>query len=124
MIRLLAALFLLTSSAALAERVAWPDLAKVCHVKGRAASEGDIKKGCAAFLLQSNGRYVGRPIKLLIPQYAFHIEDGTGKRTPVVVIQAEEGQGLQAVGYRVVGSDELGVSLLTELQLLGTKRPK
>lgn len=83
-----------------------------------------MKAGCAAFLIQSNGKYVGKPVRLAIPQYAFHIEEGTGKRTPVVVIQAEEDRSIKAVGFKVVGSEQLGVALINELQLLGMQPPR
>jgi len=59
-----------------------------------------------------------------IPQYAIHVEEGTGKQTPVIIIQAEEHNGIQTIGYRIVGSSEVGICLLRELRLLGTKKPE
>lgn len=107
-----------------AEKVDWPLLTQTCFVKGRPATEDDVKKCCAAFVIKAQGKSAGVPLSIDIPQYAIHIEEGSGKETPVIVIQAEENGGIQAVGYKVVGSSSVGASLLRELRLLGTKRPK
>jgi hypothetical protein len=102
----------------------WPDLPQTCFVKGRPASEEDARKGCAVFVIKQQGQLAGTPLNIEIPQYAIHVEDGTGKETPVVVIQAEENAGIQAVGYKEVGTSAVGAALLRELHLLGTKKPK
>lgn len=101
--------------------IAWPDLPKTCFVKGRPATEDDLTKGCAAFVIKVQGKV--SPLDIEIPQYAIHVEDGTGKETRVIIIQAEEGQGIQTVGFIIVGTSSMGASLLREVRLLGTKKP-
>lgn len=119
---LLAALFL-TPALALGQTIAWPDLPQTCFVSGRSATNEDVDSGCAAFLINVKGKAAGTPIKMDIPQYAMHIEAGTLKETPVVIIQAEQNGKIKAVGYKEVGTEQLGAALLKELRLLGTKKP-
>ncbi|KAA8705141.1 hypothetical protein [Pseudomonas proteolytica] len=119
---LLAALFL-TPALALGQTIAWPDLPETCFVSGRSATNEDVDSGCAAFLINVKGKAAGTPIKMDIPQYAMHIEAGTLKETPVVIIQAEQNGKIKAVGYKEVGTEQLGAALLKELRLLGTKKP-
>lgn len=119
---LLAALFL-TPALALGQTIAWPDLPQTCFVSGRSATNEDVDSGCAAFLINVKGNAAGTPIKMDIPQYAMHIEAGTLKETPVVIIQAEQNGKIKAVGYKEVGTEQLGAALLKELRLLGTKKP-
>ena len=54
------------------------------------------------------------------PEYAYHREGG--KRTPVIVVQAEEAQGLQLVGVRLPNGKGL-VLPLKSVQLLGKTPP-
>jgi hypothetical protein len=107
-----------------ASGIAWPPLEDVGHVKGRAATEADVAKGVAAFALKSEGKPAGKPIRMRIPQYAFHVDEQTGKKTPVVLIQAEEGQGMRIAGYVDVRSGKKEVGLLSELRLLGATPPR
>lgn len=107
-----------------ASNVAWPELPHTCFVKDRPATEEDVKKGCAAFVIKAHNQLAGTPLNIKIPQYAIHVDEKTGKEAPVVVIQAEENAGIQAVGYAEVGSSAIGAALLRELHLLGTVKPK
>ncbi|WP_197388332.1 hypothetical protein [Ralstonia pseudosolanacearum] len=59
-----------------------------------------------------------------IPQYAFHVDGASGKKTPVIVLQAEERSGIKAVGYKEVQTSTIGAGLLSEMQLLGTSKPR
>lgn len=120
---LLLAVLFLTPTLALAQTIAWPDLPETCFVSGRSATNEDVDRGCAAFLINVKGKAAGTPIKMDIPQYAMHIEAGTLKETPVVIIQAEQNGKIKAVGYKEVGTEQLGAALLKELRLLGTKKP-
>lgn len=123
-IRWLTAAFLsLLSGAALAGGQAWPDLPRTCYVSGRAATVADVKAGCAVFVASSNGKLIGKPLNIEIPQYAIHVDKKTGKKTRVIVIQAETAQGLKLVGYKDVGSRKRVVDSLGSLRLLGSKRP-
>ncbi|MHA6574125.1 hypothetical protein [Pseudomonas yamanorum] len=122
--RKLTLLFLtLIPTLALAEAITWPDLPDTCFVSGRSATSQDVDTGCAAFLINVKGKPAGTPIKLDIPQYAMHIDEGTGKETPVILIQAEENGDVKAVGYKELGTGQLGAALLREVRLLGTKKP-
>jgi len=120
---LLLAILAMTSTLAVAETIAWPDLPDTCFVSGRSATNQDVDNGCAAFLINVKGKAAGTPIKLEIPQYAMHVEEGTGKETPVIIIQAEENGDIKAVGYKELGTEQLGAALLKEVRLLGTKKP-
>ena len=117
------ATLLIASTQANAEAITWPDLPHSCFVSGRPATSADVDTGCAAFLINVKGQAAGTPIKLDIPQYAMHIDEATGKETPVIIIQAEENGEIKAVGYRELGTDQLGAALLREVRLLGTKKP-
>ena len=101
----------------------WPDLPKECFVSARPATFADAKKGCAAFIIGDTGTSAGAPLNVKIPQYAWHVDQKSGKKIPVILIQAEEGSGIKAVGYREVDSPSLGVALLSEMVLLGTTKP-
>lgn len=119
---LLAALAM-ASTPTLADTITWPDLPKTCFVSGRSATSADVDSGCAAFLIHVKGQAAGTPIKLDIPQYAMHVDEATGNETPVILIQAEENGEIKAVGYRELGTDQLGAAQLREVRLLGTQKP-
>ncbi len=120
---LLLATLAMASSTVIAESITWPDLPKTCFVSGRSATSLDVDAGCAAFLINVKGQAAGTPIKLDIPQYALHVDEATGKETPVILIQAEENGEIKAVGYKELGTDQLGAALLREVRLLGTTKP-
>ncbi|WDU60706.1 hypothetical protein LRS56_17705 [Pseudomonas poae] len=113
----------MTPTLTLAEAITWPDLPQTCFVSGRSATSTDVDTGCAAFLINVKGQAAGTPIKLDIPQYAMHVDETSGKETPVIIIQAEENGEIKAVGYRELGTDQLGAALLREVRLLGTQKP-
>lgn len=115
---------LLLPSIGMASGVTWPDLPKDCFVHARAATQADMAKGCAAFVIGKKGVPGGTPLDIQIPQYAWHVDQASGKRSPVILIQAEESSGIKAVGYREVGSPGLGAALLTEMIPLGTDKPR
>jgi hypothetical protein len=101
----------------------WPDLPKECFVSARPATVADVKKGCAAFMIGDTDTSVGTPLGIEIPQYAWHVDQKSGKKTPVILIQAEESSGIKAVGYKDVDSPSLSVALLSEMILLGSRKP-
>lgn len=119
---LLLAALALSLSLALADTI-WPDLRKTCLVSGRSANSADVDTGCAAFLINVKSKAADTPIKVDISQYAVHVDEATGKETPVIIIQAEENGEIKAVGYKELGTDQLGAALLREVRLLGTKKP-
>ncbi len=99
----------------------WPPLSEQKCISGRAATTADVDAGKAVFVLQSEGQPIGKPLAIKIPQYAFHLEEGTGRRTPCVIIQAEEGGGQRLVGCRMLHTGELLAGTLAEFELLGEK---
>ena len=62
---------------------------------------------------------VGRPIPNAVPQYAFHIDEA-GKRTPGIVIQAEQAGPLRMIGFRPLSSEQVIVALEMEFEFLGS----
>jgi hypothetical protein len=65
----------------------------------------------------------GVPLGIDIPQYAWLVDETSGMRTPVILIQAEESAGIKTIGYKEVNSHSLGVALLIDMILLGRKKP-
>jgi hypothetical protein len=117
-------LFALPREDAAAAAIRWPDLMKIGHVTGRVATQDDVNAGNAAFAIRDiDGHPGAKPIRLTIPQYAMYVDRDTGHEVPVVVIQAEDRAGAKLAGFRLVARDGVGACLLSELRLLGTKRP-
>ena len=113
----------MASVSAGAAPVVWPALSESCFVKGRSATEEDVRKGCASFVIKVSDQVAGVPINIAIPQYALHVDEKSGVETPVIIIQAEEKSGIRAVGYKEVGTSVFGAALLREMKLLGTRKP-
>ena len=101
----------------------WPDLSDTKFVSGRVAAEKDINDGAAVFLLQSEGKSIGVPIDIDIPQYAIHTDMDTGERSRVIVIQAEEANDQKVIGAVIIATSEYMVGLLNEFKLLGRSKP-
>ena len=90
------------------------------YVTGRAATVHDVDAGNAGFVLQDGGVPIGKPIAMVIPQYA-RFKDGNSV-VLVVLIQAEEARGQRFVAGRTM-KGEIVVGLLGDFTLLGTSRP-
>lgn len=101
----------------------WPDLAKIPSVSGRAATKEDVAAGRAAFFPEKNGKTIGKPLQIAVPQYAYHIDAESKTRRACVVIQAEEANGLKVLGCRFISDDSILAGLLIEFELLGINRP-
>ncbi len=112
-------LLLLGISAALAQ--AWPPLPTTGFVSGRPATEQDVADGNAVFVLKQYGTYFGKPVDVVIPQYAYLIGKGE-KPVPVIVIQAEQERNLKLFGVRELDG-KIGTVKETDLQLLGVNPP-
>jgi hypothetical protein len=85
----------------------WPALPGSGFISGRPASERDISDGNAIFVLKSNDLPIGKPLQITIPQYAYLVEEG-GKRTRVILVQAEEANGVKLFGIRDLGGEGIG----------------
>jgi hypothetical protein len=102
----------------------WPPLSDYKYTSGRQATEDDINSGAAVFMLQVEGENIGKPIDILIPQYAVHIDQETGERTNVIIIQAEENDDSQVIGAINIKTNEFVAALKFEFEFLGNKKPK
>jgi hypothetical protein len=107
-------------------KAAWPQLATVPHVSGRLATLADVGANRAAFVLEIDGgpgAPVPHPASIIIPQYAYHLDRSSGKRTPEVIVQAEELQGQVILGMlKLVGSGFVAAPV-ESFSLLGTETP-
>jgi hypothetical protein len=99
----------------------WPPLPTAGFVSGRAATDKDVAEGNAVFALRAYGVPFGKPLDIAIPQYAYLIKKGQQK-TPVIVVQAEEGKGIKIFGIRDLDG-KTATAKESELQLLGTHPP-
>jgi hypothetical protein len=104
--------------------IQWPSLKDYPSISGRAATTNDVAANRAVFVLESGGRVIGHPLDIKIPQYAFHIDEQTHKRTPCVIIQAEEAKGQQIIGARTLPDGSAMAALYREFEFLGDTPPK
>jgi hypothetical protein len=117
----LALMAMLTAGTVLAQQnsqPSWPPLPTTGFISGRAATDKDVAEGNAVFVLRAYGTAFGKPLDVVIPQYAYLTKNGQQK-LPVIVVQAEEGKGIKIFGIRdFTGST--ATAKQSELQLLGT----
>ena len=99
----------------------WPPLPTTGFVSGRAATDKDVADGNAVFVLRAYGVAFGKPLDVVIPQYAYLIRNGQQK-LPVIVVQAEDGKGIKIFGIRDFDG-KTATAKQSELQLLGTHPP-
>jgi hypothetical protein len=97
----------------------WPPLPTTGFLAGRAATKQDVRDGNAAFVAETEGKGVGVPLTIQIPQYALHVDVDSGAETRVILIQAEHAGGIDMVGYRILATGGDGVGTLPEFKLLG-----
>ena len=112
-------LIALGASAALAQ--SWPALPATGFISGRPATDKDVSDGNALFVLKAHGHYFGKPVDIVIPQYAYLLNKGD-KPVPVIVVQAEQERSIKLFGVRAPNG-EVFVVKAPELQLLGAKPP-
>ena len=108
----------------------WPDLPRIHFISGHAATSQDVRRGDAAFAFERGGQYVGHPVHLEIPQYAWYYDrDFTHMRPDtwrqVVLIQAERSpSGELWYGFRHDPKHIGGIMALEqEIIVLGTVNP-
>jgi hypothetical protein len=99
----------------------WPPLPTTGFVSGRAATDKDVAEGNAVFVLRAYGAAFGKPLDVVIPQYAYLVRSGQQK-LPVIVVQAEEGKGIKIFGIRDLDG-KTATAKQSELQLLGIHPP-
>jgi hypothetical protein len=101
----------------------WPDLNSYGYVSGRAANEHDVMAGNAVFLLQSGDEVLSTPMDIEVPQYALHIDMVNDMETLGIIIQAEEVNGQQLVGFVPFDTEVPITTALQEFKLLGQNKP-
>jgi hypothetical protein len=99
----------------------WPSLPTGSFISGRPATDKDVLEGNAVFALRAYGVPFGKPLDVVIPQYAYLTKRGQ-RPIPVIVVQAELGKGLEIFGVRDL-SGKTATARDSELQLLGTHPP-
>lgn len=117
--KLFTALFMLIPVIGYSQEIKWPNLPSGGFISGRAATQNDLEAGNAVFVSQTGNVVIGKPLKIEIPQYGYHLEKE--KKTPVIIVQAEEAQNNKIIGARNLNGGEL-VGLLNEFELLGTNK--
>jgi len=115
-----AALLLGLGVAAGAQPVKWPPLPSQGFIIGRAATKADVDAGNAVFVAADGDRAIGVPRFLEIPQYAYFVDNG--KRTPAIILQAEEVQGQTLLGARLLDGQYM-VGFIGDFELLGARAP-
>ena len=110
------AALVVSSNAVAAE---WPPLPTTGFISERAAETIDVQNGDAVFAAAVGEKVIGRPIAIAIPQYATVRDSGE----QVVVVQAEEANGLRMYGVRNLSGVETVIAE-AELNLLGTNKPQ
>ena len=113
--------FGVAAAAAQTAPVQWPPLPAKGFISGRPATDEDVKAGNAVFVLKAYGSYFGKPMNVVIPQYAYFTKRGQ-KPVPVIVIQAEIGKAIKLFGVRDFDG-QTATARDYELQLLGTTPP-
>lgn len=100
----------------------WPELPTKGFIFGRAATEQDVQDGNAIFVAKVGNTVIGKPLPVTIPQYAYW-KKSADENVPVVIIQAEEANGMRLFGFRDLGGGT-HVGTGPEMILLGTSHPK
>jgi hypothetical protein len=107
------------SGAAVAQDQGWPALPGTGFISGRPAVDADVDKGDAIFVGTKQGKAIGKPLPIAIPQYGVL----TVPNLPVIIVQAEEVNGEKLYGARDFQGGEYVVKA-EHLKLLGTKKPQ
>jgi hypothetical protein len=99
----------------------WAPLPTSGFISGRPATDKDIMEGNAVFALRAYGVPFGKPLDVVVPQYAYLTKRGQ-QPIPVIVVQAELGKGLKIFGVRDLNG-KTATARDSELQLLGAHPP-
>ncbi|RRO25529.1 hypothetical protein [Flavobacteriaceae bacterium 14752] len=86
------------------------------HVSGRLATEEDVKNGSATFLVDDKSEE-HKALNIKIPSLAYHFDQETNEKKPVVVIQGEKVGDQKVIGIKYLDGTD-GVCLLFELEFV------
>lgn len=86
------------------------------HISGQLAVEQDVKEGRAVFHIDSQGGTL-KPLDIVIPSLAYQIDQETGEKVLVVLIQGELVDDQQVVGVRYIDGGN-GVCTLPEIEFI------
>jgi hypothetical protein len=104
----------------------WPDLSQFPSFRHRLATQDDINAGQAAFLVPGPGGPaappMGTPMKIDVPQYAYHLTEG-GIKVPGVLIQAVQVGVMEVGAIMYLADGKFAVATMNEFELLGTSLP-
>jgi len=78
--------------------IIWPDLPESGFISGQTADRAHVQAGKAVFVLELDGVPASKPVDIIIPQYAYHVDEETGLKNPCIVIQAEALREVNSVG--------------------------
>jgi hypothetical protein len=78
-----------------------------------------VAAGRAAVSAYSGGEIAATPIPNAVPQYAFHVDEA-GKRTPGIIIQAEQAGSLRIIGFKPLSGNGLIAATEKEFEFIGT----
>lgn len=102
------------------QEFSWPSLDSVKFVTGRVATEEDVAKQSAIFVLKDQeGNFLGTPIDISLPQYAIYTDGETGQNYNVILIQAESAQGMNVYGAINIIDGSGIASVESDFKLLG-----
>jgi hypothetical protein len=82
-----------------------------------------VREGAAVFVAARDGKVVGTPLGIQVPQYATHTDSDSGEDGRVVIIQAEHAGGIDMIGYVNISDGGFGVGTLPEFTLHGATPP-
>jgi hypothetical protein len=108
------------ATVAFAQTFQWPSLPRDGFMVGRAATKADVDAGRAVFVAAQGGQNIGVPMAIDIPQYAYFLDKG--KRSPAIVLQAEEAQGQKLIGARLLNGTYVA-GFAADFELLGKVAP-
>ena len=91
---------------------------EIPHVSGRLATEEDVNNGNATFRIDDKGQE-HKALNIKIPSLAYHIDQETNEKTPVVVVQGEQIGDQKIIGIKYLDGTD-GVCFLFELEFVDT----
>ncbi len=116
--------FLTCCQVAASDKLIWPDLPSSGFIVGRLATKADVKAGNAVFHFDHINDTERAPLDIKIPQYAIRYSKIAAlENEPVIIIQAESIGTTKLLGYRNINTSRTGSGLLSEFNLLGTRKP-